>query len=140
MPDSDVIVTSGDIPGGGYTEVADDDETVFSGAYLGDLPSGYTKYSDKKDQFKAMAAILHEVGHNLMVNGGNHHDRGATFDTSIGKVNAVMGPVSGSYNYCDEYHDGSQNDVAMRWSNCASKIIEERTHERKLSTDGTYCG
>lgn len=122
--DSNMVVTNGDIPGGGYSEVTGDDGTVSSGAYLGDLPSDYTKYHGKTDAFKAMAATLHEVGHNLMIQGGSHHQRGNTFDTPVEKVNTPMGPVDGSYNKCNDPHDGSQNNVAMHWANCGSKLIE----------------
>ncbi|MEZ3116230.1 hypothetical protein RYH80_09935 [Halobaculum sp. MBLA0147] len=125
VADSNVLITNGDIPGGGYSEVKGDDGTVSSGAFLADLPSSYTKLHSKNDAFRAMAATLHEVGHNVMVNGGNHHQRGNTYNTSIGKVNTVMGPVDGGKNYCKDDHDGSQDNIAIRYSDCSKGIIEK---------------
>lgn len=119
-----MLLTNGNNhPGGGWSLVKGKYGTVASGYFLPELPSNYVKYQSKNDAYQAMAATLHEIGHNIMKGGDNHHQRGATFSTRSGKVNTPMGPVSGSTNECDDPHDGSQSNVAMHWSTCSEDAI-----------------
>lgn len=137
--DCNLLITYGNNPGGGLanTNMTGNGPVAVAstGQHLPLVDSSYVKYGDGTDKYGAPMATLHEVAHNVMEHGTNHHNRGSTRYSSFHSAYTYSpaGSNPDNPNECGEYY-GSEEYRQFEYGECATCVMYKNNN-----VDDSFC-
>lgn len=128
--DSNLLISAGNNPGGGFSETSTDGNTgtVSAGKYLPEVAESYqeyTPYTSSSSEWASVMSVLHELGHNIMEGGTNHHNRGSTTYSLeySGWCYSPIGSSVGDTNECGEDHESNTIGRMLYYGDCAQCVM-----------------
>jgi len=128
--DSNILITADNTSGGGYSQTSTDGNlgTASIGEFLPQVSDSYQEYigtTDSDSEWGSISTLLHEIGHNILEGGTNHHNRGVTnYSRSVGGwCYSPVGSNVGDTNECEQDQENDLDGRMLYYGGCAQCVM-----------------